>query len=207
MREAFQLTGHVEAVLVAKDFGTMVSTVCSKIALLRGHGVRGDGHAGGRLADVREKEILRFGLPKGLEIANQREFSAISTEELEQIGQGLQLPRRIPYGCLGENLVVSGIPRLSELPPGTMLFFRKNDQQLRTAVLLVWRENTPCQLPGEAIQQQFPEITDLVSGFSRVSLGRRGIVGSVYASGVVHAGDTVVVMVPRQRVYSPEESS
>ena len=203
-RLAFEVKGRVEAVLVAANFGSILSTSIPKIQLIRGHGVRGDRHAGVRLADVRERDFLSFGFSKGVEIANYREFSAVSVEELAEVAKAMNLPKPIPHGCLGENLVLSGIPKLSELPTGTMLFFRKNEKQIRTAVLVVWSENMPCQEPGEAIQEKFPEIPELVHLFPRAAIAKRGVVGSIYASGNIHAGDTVVAMVPRQHIYCPE---
>ncbi len=204
-RSAFELKGRVEVVLVAANFGSILSTSVPKIQLIRGRGVRGDNHAGVRLADVREREFLSFGFSKGVEIANHREFSAVSVEELAEVAQAMNLlPKSIPYGCLGENLVLSGIPKLTELPTGTMLFFRKDEKQIRTAVLVVWSENTPCQGPGEAIQEKFPEIPELARLFPKSAIGKRGIVGSIYASGNIHAGDTVVAKVPHQRIYNPE---
>ncbi len=213
-RSAFELEGKVEATLttdhnysVVSDtfgFGSLATMSVPKIQLIRGHGVRGDRHAGARLADVREKEFLSFGLSKGTEIANYREFSAVSSEELAEITSGMNLPRPIPYGCCGENLVISGIPRLSELPTGTMLFFRKNEKQIRTAVLVVWSENKPCRGPGEVIQTKFPEIPELTTLFCTCAIGKRGVVGTIYSSGNIHAGDTVIVKIPIQRMYNPK---
>ncbi|HTM69011.1 MAG TPA: MOSC domain-containing protein [Candidatus Binatia bacterium] len=198
----FELRGRVEAVLVSRDPATSVSFPARKAQFLRGHGVKGDGHAGVRLADVRERELLGFGLPKGIEVANLREFSAVSVEDLAAIAAAMGVPSIVP-GSLGENLVLSGIPRLTELPTGTMLFFQKNDASKRTAVLLVWRENGPCTAPGEAIQAQHPGIPGLAAKFPKAAAGLRGVVGSVYCSGFVHEGDEVIVKVPAQRPYEP----
>ncbi len=213
-KEAFELRGRVESVLITAahssvtsgtyGFGALVTAPVKKIQVIRGSGVRGDRHTGVRLADVREKVFLSFGFSKGVEIANFREFSAVSVEELSQIAQAMNLPRQIPHGCLGENLVLSGIPKLTELPTGTLLFFRKDEQQIRTAVLVVWGENIPCDGPGDAIQNIFPETPRLSRLFPRAAIGKRGIVGSVYSSGNIHAGDTVVVKIPRQKIYDPE---
>lgn len=201
-QEAFDLVGRVEAVLAATTFGDHVSVAARKIQAIRGHGVRGDSHAGMRLADVREQELLEFGLPKGIEIANHREFSAVSAEELGEIAAAMGVPT-VPHGCLGENLVLSGIPRLTALPTGTLLFFRKNARQIRTAVLVVWKENAPCLAPGEAIQARHPDLPKLAARFPKAATGRRGVVGSVYCSGAIHAGDEVVVKVPAQKIYTP----
>jgi hypothetical protein len=203
MKEAFELRGRVVAVLSATTPGSIVTTGMKKITVVRGHGIKGDSHAGARLADVREKELLAFGLPKGVEIANHREFSAVSVEELVEIGAAMGLPTAVPRGCLGENLVLSGIPRLTELPTGSLLFFRKSEARIRTAVLAVWGENMPCQHPGEAIQERFPDIPKLAAAFPKAAIGKRGVVGNVYCSGNIHEGDEVVVKVPRQRLYGP----
>lgn len=200
-KETFGLVGRVEAVLVAPTYGDHVSVPVKKIQVVRGHGVRGDSHAGMRLADVREQELLEFGLPKGIEIANFREFSAASAEELGEIAAAMGVPT-VPLGCLGENFVIRGVPRFTELPPGTLLFFRKNADQIRTAVLAVWKENKPCLAPGEAIQERYPDVPKLAGRFPKAAMGRRGVVGSVYCSGVIHAGDEVVVKVPAQRIFS-----
>lgn len=201
-KEAFILTGKVEAVLVAPFFSDHVSRSVKKIELVRGYGVKGDNHAGTRLADVREKEFLSFGLAKGTEIANLREFSAVSQEELSEIAVKMNLPS-LPHGCLGENLVLSGIPRLTELPTGTMLFFRKSSDQLRAAVLVVWKENKPCLAPGEALEKHFAPRVNLASTFPKAAAGKRGLVGSIFSSGTIHAGDEVVVRVPEQKIYQP----
>jgi hypothetical protein len=188
---------------VAHTFGSIVSTEVKKIQAVRGFGIRGDTHAGTRLADVRELEFRNFGFLKGTEIANLREFSAASVEELAEVAKVMMLPTAIPHGCLGENLIVSGIPHFTQLPTGTMLFFQKDENQKRTAVLVVWKENTPCELPGQAIQERFPDISGLERLFPKAAMYKRGVVGFIFASGNICAGDTVIVKVPRQYIYDP----
>ena len=202
---AFETEGRVEDVLVATQRGSILSRSVESIQLIQGYGIRDDNHAGRRHVDVRERKLLDFDIPKGTEIANHREFSAISTEELAEIKEAMNLPGPIPHGCLGENLVISGIPKLTELPTGTLLFFQRGQSCNREAILVVWGENIPCPKPGEAIQENFPGIDRPAHLFTRAAIGRRGIAGSVYASGKIHAGDTVVVKAPRQRIYRPEE--
>lgn len=209
-KEPFQVVGRVEAVLVAPELGPPVSVPIQKIKVIRDHGVYGDAHAGIRLADVRETELISFGLPVGIEIANHRQFSAISMEELAEIRTRMDLPNPIPLGYLCENLVVSGIPKFTRLPPGTMLLFQRTqfhgtlmDKGIRTAVLLIQKENTPCIFPGEAIQKHFPDIPGLASRFPKAAMARRGVVGSVYCSGYIHTGDTVIAKIPRQKIYEP----
>lgn len=200
-KDSFELVGRVEAVLIAPQFDSLESRAVEKIQLIRGYGVKHDRHAGPRLADVREDDLLGFGLLKGIEVANFREFSAVSVEEVSAIANILGLAE-IPYGCLGENLVLSALPRLTELPTGTMLCFKKGDR-LRSAVLVVWGENTPCIFPGKIIQQRLPASSEIARGFAKAAMGRRGIVGSIYSSGFIARGDSVVVKVPSQRIYDP----
>ncbi len=188
---------------MAHKFGCSVSARAQKIQVICGHGVKGDLHAGPRLSDVRERALNRFGVPRGIQIANVREVSIVAQEELASIGMAMSLPGPIPLGSLGENLVVSGIPDFTALPTGTLLFFQKPDGMKRTAVLAVWGENVPCTTPGEAIQSQFPNQPDLASLFRKAADHRRGVVGFVYSTGYIYEGDEVAVYVPSQRIYRP----
>jgi hypothetical protein len=49
----------------------------------------------------------------------------------------------------------------------------------------------------------FPAEDGLIPRFVKAAIGRRGIVGSVYSSGVIHPGDTVIAKIPQQRLYEP----
>jgi hypothetical protein len=201
--EAFSLTGIVEAVLVGMTPGSHKSTMVKKISVVRDHGIKGDLHAGTRLMDSREDDLKDFGFRKGTEISNHRQFSAVSIEELTQICEGMNLPgATLPLGCLGENLVVSGIPRFTELPRGTMMFFRHGTKSdLRNAVLMIMKENAPCIAPGHEIQEMFPDFSNIASKFPKAAIGKRGVVGVVYSSGTIAVGDTVIVRIPAQRIY------
>lgn len=201
--QPFELTGTVEAVLCAYTPYTHISTEVEKIKVFIREGVKGDNHSGKRLADVREKDFIIFGLPKGAEIANHREFSAISVEEMTELAQQMDIPT-IPSGYLGENLIISGIPNFTMLPIGTKLFFKKSNQ-LRTAVLITSGENTPCTIPGKAIKEYYKDVPqNLDKLFAKLALGKRGVVGSIFSSGNIGKGDTIIAKVPRQYIYSTE---
>lgn len=193
MRE--RLTGKVEAVLFAGD-SSGVSKEVKKIQVFSNRGVKGDVHYGKtRLLDVRERQLKEFGLPKGIEIANFRQFSATSDEELKAIAEAMGISN-IKYGLLGENLVISGIDNLTQLPTGTMFMFRKpEDSSIRTAVLFAWKENTPCVIPARNIQESHGEVK-FTKSFQTAALGKRGLVGVVYSSGFIHQGDRVEVRLP-----------
>lgn len=202
-RKAFQVRGTVEAVLIGLRSSYPFSTIVPKIQVTHRDGVKDDYHSGTRLIDVRERELLQHKLMKGGEIANHRHFSAVSVEELAEIQAALSIPAPIPYGCLYENLVISGIPRLTQLPTGTLLLFEKSDGTPRTAALVVWKENMPCDVPAKALQSRFPNVENVAKHFQKASLKRRGIVGSVYSSGFIHEGDRVIACIPEQTIYEP----
>lgn len=196
------LIGRVEATLILQDFESSRSTPVPKLEVLIRHGARGDRHAGSRLIDAREKLLLAHGFRKGAEIANHREVSIVSTEDLAHIQAQLGLPTPIPPGCLGENLVVSGIPDLSELPTGTLLFFQ-NGETIRNAVLTVWDENHPCLAPGAVLQKQYPDHPGLAAKFVRAARSHRGLVASAYSSGVIKPGDMMIAYPPQPRKTLP----
>lgn len=198
-----KLFGKVVQVLVASRPDSKASIQMGVIEVIRGQGVENDRHAGqSRRVDVRESAMLEFGFSKGVEIVNHRQFSAISEEELGEITNALGLAA-VPYGCLSENLVIRGIPKFSQLPIGTMLFFHRPDGQARSAVLVVWDENKPCRLPGEEIQKHFPNVDDVAQRFARAAINRRGIVGTVYCSGTIHQGDQVIAILPSRITQFP----
>lgn len=192
-----ELHGVVEAVLIAPSFDSIVSVEVPKIELFIHSGIKGDRHAGRRLMDVREYELKEFGFLKDMEIANYREFSAISVEELAVVTQGMHLTKPLPFGLLGENIVISGIPDFSKIPPGSLMFFKKSNEMIRTAVLAVWRKNEPCHLPANEIKIRVPGLAGrVVTEFKSWAQGRRGLVGSVYCSGTIHKGDSVIIKIP-----------
>lgn len=186
--------GIVRAVLAPIALGSSVTQEVDKATFVKGWGLKLDHHAGLRISDAREWE--KYEIPKGTDIFNWREFSAISTEELGFIQLNLELPSAIPFGCLGENLVIEGISSFSQTPPGSMLCFTDAQGNLRTTMLAVWSTNTPCRKPGENIQLHFPEITKIGSHFPKAAITRRGIVGFVFRSGYVKPGDKVRIMPP-----------
>lgn len=199
-RDAMIVHGKVEAVLVCEK--GVRSEQREKIQLFD-DGVKGDRHAGHhKLIDVRDKALTGHGIPKGMVCAPIRQVSVVSREELDEIAVALNLGCSIPPGLIGENLVVSGIPRFTQLPPGTHLCF-KDEKGIRTAVIAVWAENMPCNNAGDEIGEFFSEKPDAGKLFPKVAMGKRGIVGFVMCSGVIKKGDTVTAYVPKQQLYEP----
>lgn len=152
-------------------------------------GIVGDRHAGlTRLSGVRDK-----GIPKGTKIPNDRQWSAVSDEELKRIAELLDVPT-VDADWLGANLAIEGIPDLSKLPEGTRLKFPH-------ATLIITAENIPCIGPGEIIANHYQGSETPVhpSKFVRAAWGRRGVVGTVAEGGMIHVNDPVDVIIATEK--------
>ncbi len=164
-------------------------------------GLYGDRHAGPRLSDVREEVLRDIGVGKEVPIANMRQFSALSVEELIAIWHrmGFTDLTTNEYGLLGENLILSGFAGgISQLPPGSLLTFGRkkgNDIQHSKVVLAVWGENNPCVVPHRNIQEHYPD-RQLTQPFAKAGKDLRGVVGFVYCGGKIKLGDSVTIWIP-----------
>jgi hypothetical protein len=63
-------------------------------------------------------------------------------------------------------------------------------------------ENEPCTGPGRAIQKHYPDVPKLVSAFPKAAIHKRGLVTWVERAGMIVTGDTVMVDLPPQVIYS-----
>lgn len=124
--------------------------------------------------------------PKGAEVRNVRQVSIVSAEELAEIAQGLDVPSVDP-ASVGANLMLSGIPALTDLPPGSRLYFENG------VGLVVEGSNPPCTTAGRGVQQQYPEREDLQQAFPKAAVGKRGLVGWVEKPGTISVGEGVQV--------------
>ena len=98
---------------------------------------------------------------------------------------------------IGANLVISGIPRLSMLPGGTLIFFEGG------ATLKIDGQNAPCRYAGRSIAQHVG-MADIEAGsllFPRHAKRHRGLVGWVEKPGRIVAGEGISVKVPEQWIY------
>jgi hypothetical protein len=188
---AITLTGQVAAVLIGQDRDSLVTTRRQEVNATFA-GFEGDKHAG----LTRKSDSRTPFYPRETEIRSDRQVSIVSTEELAQTADELGLPDLCPE-WFGANLLLSGIAKLSLLPPGTRLFFAQG------AVLIVQAGNNPCPAPGKIIQGHFPEKHDLPTRFVQAAQQRRGVVACVERPGLIHAGESVTVEVPEQVLYPP----
>jgi len=128
--------------------------------------------------------------PKGTIRRNERQWSAVSIEELVIIQKAMDLTEPLSATSLGANLCLSGIKELSRLPKGTVLRFPSG------AELLVEEYNPPCHDMGQKLALKYTSHADeplSSTAFSKAAKLTRGIVGVVEVGGVINAGDQVTV--------------
>jgi hypothetical protein len=151
-------------------------------------GLQGESHSGlVRSSCVR----VRHQYPQGTEIRNTRQISIVSVEELAVIAANMGIPALRPE-WLGANLLVSGIPNFSQIPPATRMIFGGG------ASLVVDLENSPCKYPGEIIERHHPGFGKL---FAKAAVGRRGVTAWVEREGHINTGDAIQLYIPPQRIY------
>lgn len=190
MRYIGKITGKVEAALLCDIPGSIASSRKDSIQADL-EGLVGDRHLGHTFpSNGRYPEFKR-----GTEIRNSRQVSIISVEEMQIVAEMIAIPLIQPE-WLGANLLISGIPALTLLPPSSRLFFASG------AVLVVHGENDPCSHPGGIIQKNFPEKPKLSPAFIAAAVHRRGVVAWVEKPGIILSGEAVTAEIPEQFDYS-----
>jgi MOSC domain-containing protein YiiM len=163
----------VEAVCLSVP-GVRVFKQPRPVAMVSSHGFVGDRHA---------RPFGPYGRP------NHRQWSAVSTEEVEELCADLSIETPFQPGALGENLRLSG-PPLADIPAGAVLEFPSG------ARLLVAGQNDPCVNAALELSRTYGPAVG--QHFVKRAWGRRGIVGTVLAVGVVRVGDEVRVLLPEE---------
>jgi MOSC domain-containing protein YiiM len=136
--------------------------------------------------------------PRGTQIKNDRQVSIVSAEELAQIQAALGVPELRPE-WLGANLVLQGLPKLTQLPPSTRLYFAQG------ATLVVAQSNAPCTNPGKLIRDFYNQ-PGLETQFPKAAFGLRGVVAYVEKPGLIAEGDAVQTEIPQQVLYTLDEA-
>ena len=128
--------------------------------------------------------------PQGTIRRNERQWSAVSVEELADIENDMQLSGPLTAVCLGANLCLLGVPELSRLPKGTVLKFPSGVE------LIVEEYNPPCHDMGKKLASIYTKKNGeplQTTAFSKAAKLTRGVVGSVEVAGSISAGDDVTV--------------
>ena len=138
-------------------------------------GIDGDAHSGRtRKAGAREPAF-----PRGTSIANTRQISVVSVEELIEIASRVGVPRIDP-GWLAASVAIEGAGPITHLPPGTIIRVPSG------ASIYVSELNSPCRVAARLLAQHGGYEGD-ASTFVRQAIGLRGVVGFVYAAGKVES--------------------
>lgn len=133
--------------------------------------------------------------PKGTLRRNERQWSAVSREELDEISKALRLKAPLLPSTLGANLCLHGVTELSRLPKGTLIKFPSG------AELSVEEYNPPCLDMGTQVaktQQTDSGEPLTATAFSSAAKLLRGIVGVVEVPGEIFQGDEVTIEVYEQ---------
>ena len=154
-------------------------------------GIAGDRHSGlYRKSGPREPWY-----PRGTPMRNERQLSILSVEENAEVAASLGIPELKPE-WIGGNILLSGVPELSQLPPRTLLWFPSS------AAVRIDGDNGPCKKSGAAIAANVPGRTDIELGFVQAAQHKRGILGWVEREGQVRVGDTVKLRIWKQALYT-----
>ncbi len=153
-------------------------------------GFDGEDH-GGLTRDSCSRVKLQY--KKGTEIRNTRQISILSQEELDAVANEMGLEEIEPE-WIGANLIIEGIPILTQLPPSSRLIFDGG------VSLVVDMENGPCRFAAEQIDLHRP---GKGAGFAKIAKGRRGVTAWVEKIGAISLGENVRLHIPPQRIYEP----
>lgn len=180
--------GEVTWLGTTADSATNIASVGMTEMDLTWDGASGDCHSGRtRPSCVR----VRAQHAKGTEIANVRQLSIVSEEELAEIADRLGVPKIQPE-WLGANIVVKGIPDFTLVPPSTRLIFENG------AAIVLDMENAPCKYPAEKIEEAHPGHG---LAFPKKAVNKRGVTAWIERPGALTVGAKCRMHVPPQRLY------
>jgi hypothetical protein len=182
------ITGKVEACLLSADRETgLAKSRCDRLRL-NFDGIVGDCHAS-RVRKSDSRMLQQY--QRGTQVINNRQVSLVSIEELADIARLLEISSLIPE-WLGANVMSSGIPDLTTVPPSTRMMFSSG------ATLIVDLENAPCRFPADLIESHFP---GRGLAFPKLARHKRGLVARVEREGDIAVGDEIVLFAPPPRLY------
>lgn len=157
-------------------------------------GIEGEVHGGRtRPSCVRVKTQY----PEGTEIANVRQFSILSAEEMAAIAEKAGLEALRPE-WLGATLVIEGIPDFTHVPPSARL------QSEAGTCLVIDMHNRPCVYPAKEIEKDSPGYG---KAFMPAARGRRGVTAWVEYPGPLAVGDRMRLHIPDQRAWQMSDAA
>jgi len=129
--------------------------------------------------------------PRGTEIANVRQLSIVSAEDLQAVADQMGVAQVNP-AWIGASVMVEGIADFTLLPPSSRL------QAENGTTLVIDMENRPCHLPAKPIDADLPGKGGL---FKAAAKHRRGVTAWVERPGVLSLGDQLRLHIPDQPVW------
>lgn len=122
---------------------------------------------------------------------NERQWSAVSSEELDEISEKMNLRVPLNAGDIGANFCVSGANNFSKLPKGTIFKFDSGVE------LIVEEYNPPCLGMSKNLAQKILDKNGNVLDetlFLQVAKYLRGLVGVVEVPGMIHKNDEFLII-------------
>ncbi len=188
LQTRLSFTGKVELLLAHESRDDGFEKQKRESLSLKLSGPEGDCHTGlTRLSDSRT--LLTY--KRNTIIRNVRQLTIISVEEMAEVARAMNLPS-IDASWLGANMVTSGIPDLTLLPPSTRLQFPSG------ATVVVDMENAPCRQVADVISKTHPEQGPQ---FVRAATNKRGVTVWVECEGDIKIDDEIKIFIPPQRTY------
>jgi hypothetical protein len=188
LQTKLSFTGKVEQLLARESRDDGFDKQQRQNLSLKFSGPEGDCHTGlTRQSDSRTLLTYKRNTP----IRNVRQLTMISVEEMADVAKAMGLDS-INASWLGANVVTSGIPDLTMLPPSTRLQFSSG------ATMVVDMENMPCRQVNDEISKTHPEQGPK---FVKAATHKRGLTVWVEREGDIKIGDTISLFIPPQRIY------
>ena len=182
MLTLLNLSGVVERLLINPNRAQGLNTDSVERVHVHYDGFVGDAHSGlTRPSCARVKYLER-----GTEIRNSRQISVLALEELAEIATRLGINEVKPE-WIGANLVLSGLPNLSAIPPGSRLVFTSG------VSIVINLENGPCVHPEDVIRAYEPVLKER---FVTAASGRRGLTAWVERTGTLTVGERCALHIP-----------
>ena len=188
MLKPSKIRGCVDAVLINRDRSESLTSERVDSIEVSYEGFKEDAHSGLTRPSCSRVKLQYH---RGTEIRNTRQISILSSEELAQVANNMEIERVEPE-WVGANLLLSGIPALSLLPPSTRLIFDDG------VSIVVDMENGPCKFPGEIIDAYFPGHG---KRFPKAAHHLRGVTAWVEKEGIISSGELVSAHLPIQPPY------
>ena len=122
---------------------------------------------------------------------NERQWSAVSSEELDEISEKMNLRVPLNAGDIGANFCVSGANNFSKIPKGTIFKFDSGVE------LIVEEYNPPCLGMSKNLAQKILDTNGNALDetlFLQVAKYLRGLVGVVEVPGMIHKNDEFLII-------------